>query len=272
LRKCAPLQWSKMSKQKKKIPANKPEQPKEVALNKIKFIGKLKELYPMSEPQIDQMAKDIETNSLITPVTLRDNGDGFYDLVHGQLRFTAYEKLERKNIPAEIIQCTAERAVTLGIIANGQRPKSWFTIANEIKYLLEQEPRELLPELRRESPTITRLYDGIAQRYGYNSKAFVYKMEEIIEADPILYVMKQLDTKELKHFEEAYRKATGKEEPKKAPKEKPFVCNCPLVDTCSKYAEWRRDQLEDETPALPLVYPGPSFSVVQSEEEGGNDE
>ena len=121
-----------------------------------------------------------------------------------------------ESVPVTIIDCEESEVVVKAIEANAQRERSWVTKAKEVKYLVGHAT-QFLPMFQEDDPELKRAKTWVAKQFGYKNKALVYKLEEMNEKDPIHYALAQLDTGELKSFEEAYRKACGIEEP---PKEK----------------------------------------------------
>ena len=87
--------------------------------------------------QFDDNVRSIESVGLLKPIVVneRDLGkDGFYELVCGEGRYLAHQKLGRAKIPAEIINCDRKTALLYSLVENIARvtPNTmWY--ANEMK-------------------------------------------------------------------------------------------------------------------------------------------
>lgn len=54
------------------------------------------------DADIQDLADSIRENGLLNPITVRANGDGSFDLIAGQRRFRAYQRLGWQTIPAVV--------------------------------------------------------------------------------------------------------------------------------------------------------------------------
>ena len=87
--------------------------------------------------QFDDNVRSIETVGLLKPIVVneRDLGkEGFYELVCGEGRYLAHQKLGKDKIPAEIINCDRKTALLYSLVENIARvtPNTmWY--ANEMK-------------------------------------------------------------------------------------------------------------------------------------------
>ena len=70
---------------------------------------------------VDDLASSIESDGLLNPITVRERIKGTYEVVCGHRRFLAYQKLNRKEIPAFIRVLSDEEAIRIQIIENLQR-------------------------------------------------------------------------------------------------------------------------------------------------------
>ena len=61
------------------------------------------------ETGIYDLANDINTNSLINPITVRLNGDK-YEIIAGQRRYLAMKQLNKTHIPCNILDIDTQKA------------------------------------------------------------------------------------------------------------------------------------------------------------------
>lgn len=73
-----------------------------------------------SDEAINQLAESIKENGLLQPITVRETYTG-YELIAGERRFRACQKLGMQKIEALIIQATEVQTATLAMIENIQR-------------------------------------------------------------------------------------------------------------------------------------------------------
>ncbi len=89
------------------------------------------------EAQFAENVRSIETLGLRKPIVVnrrRHSATGFYELVCGEGRFIAYQRLGRTEIPAEVISCSDKTALVLGLIENIARvPPGTMWFAHELK-------------------------------------------------------------------------------------------------------------------------------------------
>ncbi len=76
--------------------------------------------HQFDEEALDDLARSMKEEGLIQPVVLRKVGSA-YELVAGERRFRAAEKLGWKTIEARVISATDESAAVKGLIENLQR-------------------------------------------------------------------------------------------------------------------------------------------------------
>jgi ParB family chromosome partitioning protein len=69
---------------------------------------------------ISELARSIQSEGLLQPIVVRAVDDGF-ELIAGERRWRAFEKLGQKAIPARIIEATDASAAALALIENLQR-------------------------------------------------------------------------------------------------------------------------------------------------------
>jgi ParB family chromosome partitioning protein len=73
-----------------------------------------------SDESISELAESIENNSLIQPVLLRKTEDK-YQIVNGERRFRAFQKLNRETIPAIVTDINDQEMLVWAIVENIQR-------------------------------------------------------------------------------------------------------------------------------------------------------
>ncbi|MFP4673218.1 MAG: ParB/RepB/Spo0J family partition protein [Opitutales bacterium] len=74
----------------------------------------------INEEQVEELAQSIRAEGLLQPVVVREKGGG-YELIAGERRLRAFERLERKRIPARIIEASDASSAALSLIENLQR-------------------------------------------------------------------------------------------------------------------------------------------------------
>lgn len=72
------------------------------------------------ETGISDLANDINTNSLINPITVRLNGDN-YEIIAGQRRYLAMKQLNKTHIPCNVLNIDTQKAEEISLVENVQR-------------------------------------------------------------------------------------------------------------------------------------------------------
>ena len=72
------------------------------------------------ETGIYDLANDINTNSLINPITVRLNGDK-YEIIAGQRRYLAMKQLNKTHIPCNVLNIDTQKAEEISLVENVQR-------------------------------------------------------------------------------------------------------------------------------------------------------
>ena len=95
--------------------------------------------------EAEQFAMNVESIDhvgLLKPIRLNDkflDRTGMYELVFGEGRFLAYQRLGRATIPAEIVTCTRKEAFLQSLIENLARTKpATMEFARELKRLHDE--------------------------------------------------------------------------------------------------------------------------------------
>ncbi len=74
-----------------------------------------------TEDKIKELAESIKQNGLLQSITVRDMGNGFYELIAGERRLRALKYLEYPATKAIVKELTNEQMATLALIENIQR-------------------------------------------------------------------------------------------------------------------------------------------------------
>ena len=74
-----------------------------------------------TEEKIQELAESIKQNGLLQSITVRDIGDGFYELIAGERRLRAIKYLQYVKTKAIVKELTDEQMATLALIENIQR-------------------------------------------------------------------------------------------------------------------------------------------------------
>ena len=74
-----------------------------------------------TEDKIKELAESIKQNGLLQSITVRDMGNGFYELIAGERRLRALKYLEYPTTKAIVKELTNEHMATLALIENIQR-------------------------------------------------------------------------------------------------------------------------------------------------------
>lgn len=74
-----------------------------------------------TEDKIKELAESIKQNGLLQSITIRDMGNGFYELIAGERRLRALKYLEYPTTKAIVKELTNEQMATLALIENIQR-------------------------------------------------------------------------------------------------------------------------------------------------------
>lgn len=110
---------------------------KEINLDKI-VPNRYQPRREFDEEKISELAESIKQNGLLQSITVRDLEDGFFELIAGERRFRALQKLNKKSTKAIIKELTDEQMATLALIENIQREElSPIEEANAYQRLLE---------------------------------------------------------------------------------------------------------------------------------------
>lgn len=70
---------------------------------------------------LEELSQSILANGLLQPITVRLKEDGLYELVAGERRWLAFQRLGRSHIPAIVEEYTDQQSSVLALIENLQR-------------------------------------------------------------------------------------------------------------------------------------------------------
>ena len=74
-----------------------------------------------NEEELQSLSDSIERNGLIQPLTVRETGDGYYQIIAGERRWRASRMAGLSEVPAVIIEADDQKAMELALIENLQR-------------------------------------------------------------------------------------------------------------------------------------------------------
>ena len=93
---------------------------REILVNKI-VPNKYQPRHEFTEEKIKELAESIKQNGLLQSITVRDIGNGFYELIAGERRLRAIKYLQHATTKAIVKELTEEQMATLALIENIQR-------------------------------------------------------------------------------------------------------------------------------------------------------
>ena len=70
---------------------------------------------------LDELARSIERQGLISPPTLRPMPDGRFEVISGQRRILAMQKLGYEKVPAVVREVSDQEAIAVSLVENVQR-------------------------------------------------------------------------------------------------------------------------------------------------------
>lgn len=132
----SPFQFDDFFKSQKEIDDDAKEKVEEIA---ISLIDNFKE-HPfkvIENEELKALQESIKTNGVLSPVIVRENGNGRYEMISGHRRKLASELLGREKIPCIIKNLTDDEATIIMVDSNLQREKllpSEKAFAYKMKY------------------------------------------------------------------------------------------------------------------------------------------
>lgn len=73
------------------------------------------------EEELQSLADSIATHGLVQPLTVRETGNGYYEIIAGERRWRAARMAQLREIPAVIIEADDRKVMELALIENLQR-------------------------------------------------------------------------------------------------------------------------------------------------------
>ena len=73
------------------------------------------------EAELEALAESIATHGIVQPLTVRETGTGYYQIIAGERRWRAARLAELKEIPVVVIEADDKKTMELALIENLQR-------------------------------------------------------------------------------------------------------------------------------------------------------
>jgi len=73
------------------------------------------------QQKIDELADSIKEHGVLSPLTVRSIGDGFYQIIAGERRWRAARQAGQIDIPVRIIEADDQKALEIALVENLQR-------------------------------------------------------------------------------------------------------------------------------------------------------
>lgn len=89
-----------------------------------------------NQESLDELTESIKTYGILQPVSVRSNGNTYYELIAGERRLRAAELAGLKDVPAIVVDATDRDSAALALIENLQR--------EDLNYIEEAEGYENL--------------------------------------------------------------------------------------------------------------------------------
>ena len=130
-----------------------------IAMDRIKVLNSRNR----DESQFQENVHNIESIGLQKPIVVNEKyfpTDGYYQLVCGEGRYIAFQRLKRDKIPAEIINCDRGTALMFALVENIARvPPNTMWFANELKRMKDCNlPLEQIAKIAGKSESFVREY------------------------------------------------------------------------------------------------------------------
>jgi ParB/RepB/Spo0J family partition protein len=112
----------------------------DIELSKIQN-GKLNPRLDIDPQEIDELVQSIRTVGILQPIIVRPIGSGRFEIVVGQRRFIAANKIGMRTIPAVVREYSDDQVVELNLVENIQRAElSAVEKGRSCKELMEKYP------------------------------------------------------------------------------------------------------------------------------------
>lgn len=119
-----------------------------------------KDINATDETDLYDLAKNIEVNGLINPLTVRPLNNGMYEVIAGQRRLLASKIIQKKTLPCNMLDISEQKATEISLIENVQRNQ--LTLADKVKaysYLYEiynHDINKVLTAINIAKPTLLK--------------------------------------------------------------------------------------------------------------------
>ena len=77
--------------------------------------------HDFDEEELQALADSIETHGIIQPLTVRETGSGYYQIIAGERRWRAARLAKLSEVPVVVIEADDQKAMELALIENLQR-------------------------------------------------------------------------------------------------------------------------------------------------------
>ena len=112
-----------------------------------------------SDKSLDELADSIKELGIVQPITLRNMGDGSYQIIAGERRWRAAQRAGLKTVPAYIRTADDEKTMQMALVENIQREDlNPIEIALAYQGLIEQyglKQEELSAKVGKKRATVT---------------------------------------------------------------------------------------------------------------------
>ena len=145
----------------------------------------------MYDNTMEELVESIKLNGVLTPVLLRPDGEGNFEMISGHRRLKATKLAGLRKIPAIIKEMTDDEATIAMVDANMQREE---VLPSEKAFALKMKMNAIKNQGKRHDLTSstewTKLRSGdIAGRSGGIGKSMVHRYIRLTELDPKLLDM-----------------------------------------------------------------------------------
>lgn len=129
----------------------------ELELNKLVEFRKQQPFSMYNESKKEEMKESIEKFGILTPIIVRPIENGKYEIIAGHNRVECSRELEKKTIPAKIVNVDDDNAILIMIETNLCSRDEISPIEKGRAYKLKFE---ILKKIKQESPDISKLKEN----------------------------------------------------------------------------------------------------------------
>jgi ParB family chromosome partitioning protein len=134
-------------------------------------IEKIKVINPRirDEEQFQMNVQSIDNNGMLMPIRVNDKfleKTGFYELICGEGRLIAHQRLGKSEIMVEVVTCTRKEAYLQSLVENLARSRpGTMEFARELKQLHDEEwDYDRISKICLRSPEYVRQYIGLVEK------------------------------------------------------------------------------------------------------------